>query len=620
MRKIFMTMAMAGARPRRVRFLGNGVERLMLIRRGPMTTSVISNCSSSSSISTSANTSTHDVFNVVPPLSGHSIFGGDRALKERGEQRLEGELLGAVDKYGILCGSAAALAHAARANANSPVLETHTAQGERVDRVEYDPSYAALMRGAFKGGVANISWQDPDREGGHVARAMLSLMHYQLESGTSCPLTMTHSGVPPLLASGNDFARQVGEKAARGSTYDARDIPVSEKSSATLGMSMTEKQGGSDVRANTTTARPCSASSSGNGEEFLLTGHKWFTSAPMSDAFLTLARIDGDEDLSCFLVPRWLPSGSKNDGLQFQRLKNKLGDRSNASSEVEYRDAFGILLGDKGRGVPTIIEMVSLTRLDCVLGSAGLQRQAAMRAFHHASHREAFGAPLIDQPIMQSVLADLAVESEANVAVAMRLASAFDAQYADSNQDEARFARLAVAISKYFVCKRSPAFIAEALECHGGNGYVEDSGMPRLFRQSPLNSIWEGSGNVICLDVLRALSKDAKAAALLFGEIDKARGRSASLDALSDGLQSEIRAGGGVSSLAHTRHFVDRMAIAFAASTLLEDADRGIGCDDVADVYIKSRIGGGCCGHVGSFPSSVDPAALTRIVSDSFPK
>jgi putative acyl-CoA dehydrogenase len=362
--------------------------------------------------------------------------------------------------------------------------------------------------------------------------------------------------------------------------YDPRNVPIEAKKGATIGMSLTEKQGGGDVRANSTIAMPVSAQNSGNGDMFTLVGHKWFTSAPMSDAFLTLAQTEEHPNSpSCFLVPRWLPDGTKNKGFNIMRLKDKIGDRSNASSEVEYNDAYGFMIGEPGRGVPTIIEMVVHTRLDCTIGSAALMRHAAQQAAHHTSERKAFGARLIDQPVMRSVLADLAVESEAAVATWVRMAQAFDAG-ASASQEEHLFRRIATAVSKYWVCKRAPAMVFESLECFGGNGYVEEGPMARLFRQSPLNSIWEGSGNVISLDIVRALQKEEVGHAMV-NELEKARGCDKHLDSLLDNIKDNIFKPMEVGP----RYLADQLALALQANILLRD-----GNPKVAEAFCALRL------------------------------
>ncbi|MGH9061041.1 MAG: acyl-CoA dehydrogenase family protein, partial [Acidimicrobiales bacterium] len=379
------------------------------------------------------------------------------------------------------------------------------------DRVDYHPSYHRLMEGAVAAGLHAAPWAD-DRPGAHVARAAGFYVWSQVDAGHGCPISMTYSVLPALRAR-PDLLDEWGPRLT-SSSYDPAFAPAAAKAGALAGMGMTEKQGGSDVRANMTRAEP-----SGSHGAHRLTGHKWFCSAPMSDLFLVLAQTAGG--LSCFLVPRFTPDGERN-GLRFQRLKDKLGNRSNASSELELERAWGVLVGEEGRGVRTILEMVNHTRLDCVIGAASGMRQAVAQAVHHAAHRSAFGSALIDQPLMANVLADLAVESEAATVTMLRLARAYDQTAGDAH--EAAFRRLGTAVAKYWTCKRQPAFVAEALECLGGNGYVEESIMPRLFRESPLNGIWEGSGNVICLDVLRAMAREPTSVEAFLAEVSLAGG------------------------------------------------------------------------------------------------
>src|SRR3954465_7437516 len=429
---------------------------------------------------------THEVTNQVPPLTGHDPVAGDTVLVEAARRHADDAALASLAELGRLAGSEQAQEWGRLANENPPNLRTHARYGHRIDEVEFHPAWHELLRTAVEHGLAGAPWAD-EGPSAHVRRAAGYLGWTQVEMGHGCPVTMTYAVVPALRRTPDLAAGYEPGLTARAYEFGLTD-PMS-KPGLIAGMGMTEKQGGSDVRANTTRAVPRPDGT------YALTGHKWFTSAPMSDLFLVLAQLD--EGVSCFLVPRVLPDGSRNV-FRVQRLKDKLGDRSNASSEVEFDGTTGWLVGEPGRGVPAIIEMVNMTRLDCVLGSASTIRAALTQAIHHADHRSAFGALLADQPLMQNVLADLAVESEAATGLAIRLAAAVDA-------GEQAFLRLAGAAAKFWVCKRTPAVVAEALEVLGGNGYVEDSGLPRLYRQAPLNSIWEGSGNVIALDVLRAL-------------------------------------------------------------------------------------------------------------------
>src|SRR3954470_5243885 len=454
---------------------------------------------------------THQVTNQVPPLSGHDPIAGDTALAEACLRHADAATLDSLADLGRLAGSEQAQEWGRLANEDPPRLRTHDRFRHRIDEVEFHPARHEPMRTPVEHGLAGAPWASSSGHA-HVRRAVGYLGWTQVEMGHGCPVTMTYAAVPAL--------RRAPELAARyepGLTARAYAFGLTEptgKPGLVAGMGMTEKQGGSDVRANTTHAV---AQADGSHR---LTGHKWFTSAPMSDLFLVLARLE--EGGFRFLVPRVLPDGSRNV-FRLQRLKDKLGDRANASSEVEFDGTTGWLVGEPGRGVPTIIEMVNMTRLDCVLGSAATVRAALTQAIHHAGHRWAFGALLIDQPLMQNVLADLAVESEAATALAIRLAAAVDG-------GEHAFLRLAGAAAKFWVCKRAPAVVAEALEVLGGNGYVEDSGLPRLYRQAPLNSIWEGSGNVIALDVLRAMGRSTDSLAAVTAEIDVARGNDPRVD------------------------------------------------------------------------------------------
>jgi putative acyl-CoA dehydrogenase len=431
----------------------------------------------------------HEVLNQPPPLVDYNLFSTDRTLRTAVAREGAGWACAALEDFGRLMGSAEAIEWGKQANENPPVLHTHDRYGNRRDEVEFHPAWHNVMRASIEAGVHNLPWANP-RSGAHAARAAFAMLASQNEAGHVCPLSMTYSAVPVLRR--NEAIAAEWEPRIYSMHYDDSFRPASEKRGALIGMAMTEKQGGSDVRANTTRAEKI------HDDEYAIHGHKWFCSAPMCDAFLVLAQAPGG--LTCFFLPRWTPDGRKN-AFYLQRLKPKLGNRSNASSEVEFHGAWARRIGEEGRGVATIIEMVHHTRLDCVMASAALMRQALVQALHHARHRRAFGKLLIDQPLMRNVLADLALESEAATLLLMRIARAFD-------EGDRPFARLAVAAAKYWTCKRTPAHVAEALECLGGNGYVEESMMPRLYREAPLASIWEGSGNVIALDVLRAIKKE----------------------------------------------------------------------------------------------------------------
>jgi putative acyl-CoA dehydrogenase len=531
---------------------------------------------------------THDVTNQVPPLVGHDLA-DDPALLEGLEREGAAWAAEEVHELGRLAGTRQAQEHGRLANEHPPVLRTHDRYGNRIDEVEFHPAWHELMRTAVAHGLHAAPWAR-DREGAHVARAAKFYV-WRVDAGHGCPISMTYAAVPAL--------RQAPELAERyeplltSGSYDFGLRAPLTKSGLLAGMSMTEKQGGSDVRANTTRAVP-----SADGG-YRLTGHKWFTSAPMCDVFLTLAQAPGG--LTCFLVPRVLPDGSLNP-LRLMRLKDKLGNRSNASSEVEYDEAVAWRVGDEGRGVRTIIEMVNMTRLDCVIGAAGGMRHGLIEAVHHASHRSAFGRYLVDQPLMRNVLADLAVESEAATVLMTRLAGATD-RSVRGDDTESAFKRLALAVGKYWVCKRAPAHAAEALECLGGNGYVEDSGMPRLFRESPLNSIWEGSGNVAALDVLRAMTREPQAVDAFFAELDAAAGSDARLDEAVRSLRTTL--GDPADAEARARRIVELMALTLQGALLVRH-----GHPAVADAFCASRLGGDWGRAFGTLPSGLDLATL----------
>ncbi|MFD3517535.1 acyl-CoA dehydrogenase family protein [Streptomyces sp. NPDC058657] len=536
---------------------------------------------------------THTVTNQPPPLVGYDVFGADRALHEAVERHTDAavldEVCGELSTLGKAAGSAQAQEWGAQANENPPKLHTHDRYGNRIDEVEFHPSWHRLLGHAVSAGLTN-AWGRP---AGHVRRAAGFLVWTQAEGGHGCPVSMTHAAVPALRADPSLAA--FWEPRLTSSVYGQELLPAVAKPGALFGMGMTEKQGGSDVRANTTEALPIDGGAAG---EYVLTGHKWFCSAPMSDGFLVLAQAPGG--LSCFLVPRVLEDGTRNT-FRIQRLKDKLGNRSNASSEVEFEETWGRLVGEEGRGVRTIIGMVAATRLDCVLGSAALMRQAVAQATHHAAHRRAFGGELIDKPLMRNVLADLALESEAATALALRLAAAYDS---DSEQDRALL-RLAVPAAKYWVTKRCTPVAAEALECLGGNGYVEESGMPRLLREAPLNSIWEGSGNVQALDVLRALQREPMALNAFLTEVGQARGADHRLDGAIKGLLTELADLDGIEGRA--RRLVERMALVLQGSLLVRWAP-----PEVADAFCASRLGGDWGAAFGTLPASLDLGAVVE--------
>ena len=466
--------------------------------------------------------------NQPPPLENYNLFESDVALREAvrryGCQWIEPEAYA----FGELLGRPETLQLGIQANRFPPELRTHDRFGNRIDEVSYHPAYHALMRLGVEARTHALPWLQ-SRSGAHVARAALVMLRHQVDEGTSCPLTMTFAAIPSLRRQA-EVVRE-WESPALSAIYDSRSIPAPQKGGVLFGMAMTERQGGSDVRSNTTRAKPISAG--GPGGEYTLTGHKWFCSAPMCDAFLVLAQ--APRGIACFFLPRWRPDGSRN-AFHLQRLKDKLGNRSNASSEVELTGAWALMIGEEGRGISAIMEMVRHTRLDCALGSAAAMRKAVAEATFHAAHRMAFGKLLIDQTLMRNVLADLCLESEAATALAMRLAHAFDRS--EENPAEKGFARAATAITKFWVTKRAPILVAEALECLGGNGYVEESPLPRLYRDAPLNSLWEGAGNIQCLDVLRSINKDPDVLDALKGEL--ATAVSPEMEATSSGARSSI--------------------------------------------------------------------------------
>ncbi len=513
---------------------------------------------------------THVVENQPLALPAYNAWTTDPALQN------------AVERNGGGWGAAALAAHGAttggvmmelgdQANRNKPVLRSFDRYGRRIDEVEFHPAYHQLMRHAMQAEVHNFSWRHQDDAGAHVVRAGLIYLNGQPDSGTNCPLTMTHA-VVPALRNAPALARTWLPHLLKAD-YDPQVAPVAAKAGCTFGMGMTEKQGGSDVRRNTTRALP---QPDGTYE---LVGHKFFFSAPMCDAHLVLAQAEGG--LSCFLMPRVLPDGTLN-AVRIQRLKDKLGDWSNASSEVEFQGATAWLIGEEGRGVPVIIEMVALTRLDCMLGSAAIMRQALVQAIHHTRQRSAFGRLLSDQPLMQNVLADLALESEASVALAMRVARAVDAAQRDPG--EAAFARIATAIGKYWVCKRAPGFVNEAQECLGGIGYVEENILPRLYRQAPLNSIWEGSGNVQCLDVLRALRREPETREALFAELQGVKGENRALDGQIAWLKAAFDDHNSLEG--RSRAVVERTATVLQAAQLIMAAP-----DRIGDLFAEARLG-----------------------------
>jgi len=533
---------------------------------------------------------TYEVLNQPPPLVEYNLFTTDSALAAAVEREGAAWSRPRLEEFGQVLGHEEVIRWGFQANEHAPELETHDRFGNRRDEVEFHPTWHELMRLSIRYGLHCLPWSD-QREGAHVARAALLVLAAENEAGHICPVSMTYASVP-VLRSEPDVARE-WEPSVLSTQYDPRFRPRGEKRGALIGMAMTEKQGGSDVRANSTRAAPV------GGREYRITGHKWFCSAPMCDAFLVLAQAPGG--LTCFLLPRWTPENEPNR-LYIQRLKRKLGNRSNASSEVEFDGAWAERIGEEGRGIATIMEMVQHTRLDCCIGSTALMRRALVEAVHHARHRAAFGRLLADQPLMRSVLADLAIESEAATLLTMRLARAFDARSSDKR--EHAFARLATAVAKYWICKRAPAHTAEALECLGGNGYVEESILARLYREAPVNSIWEGSGNVICLDVLRAIRKEPEGVDAVLAEIRLAQGTDRRLD---DGIrQLESILAGPLEETAE-RHLTGLMAALLEASLMVRCSSAA-----AADAMCTSRLGPGCDRAFGTLGSGVD----TKVILD----
>jgi putative acyl-CoA dehydrogenase len=537
---------------------------------------------------------THEVFNQPRVLQDYNLFEQDTALQEAVAREGAADASADVRRFGAWAGSASTIDLGFQANANKPVFDTHDRFGHRIDQVNFHPAYHQLMAKAVEEGLHSSPWIHPG-QGSHAARAAKYYMHSQVEAAHCCPITMTFAAVPSIRKQPELAA--IWEHKILASQYDPSNRPDGEKSSATIGMAMTEKQGGSDVRANTTRAHAIGAE--GPAQAYELVGHKWFVSAPMCDAFLILAQTRSG--LSCFLMPRWRPDGSKNPW-QIQRLKNKMGNVANASSEVELRGALAWMVGEEGRGVPTIIEMVAMTRFDCMIGSSAGMRQAVAQATHHCRHRTAFGQRLSAQPLMQNVLADLALESEAALAYTMRIARSLDNQHLEH---ERLLARLATPVGKYWICKRTPNHAYEAMECLGGNGVMEDCIMPRLLRESPVNAIWEGSGNVQCLDTLRALQKEPETLDAFFKEAAEAKGADHRFDLFLAQLQNDFA---DISDFQYrARNLVDRLALVMQASLLLRHSDKA-----VADAFCASRLQSNGGMNYGNLPSGTDPGAILK--------
>ena len=513
---------------------------------------------------------THKVFNQSPILENIDLFEIDKPLQLMLKQAHVNWGLSMVRDYGKTMGSQQMMENGRLANKYTPVFETHNARGFRTDEVEFHPAYHELMAQGIKNGLHALPWSE-QRSGSHLVRMALFYLHAQNEAGTCCPITMTFACIPALQKHFPKAEEWIPKILSRA--YDPSNLPYFEKRGLTIGMAMTEKQGGSDVRANTTEAKP--VDKSGPGELYQLTGHKWFCSAPMSDAFLTLAQTA--QGISCFLFPRWLPDGTKNN-FRIQRLKDKLGNRSNASSEIEFDGALAWLMGEEGKGVSVILEMVALTRYDCMIGSSALMRRGLTEVLHHIQHRKAFGYFLVDQPLMQNVVADLCLESEAGMAMTYRTALCLEN---GTKEEERLLLRLLTPIGKYWITKRSIPFLGEAMECLGGNGYVESGVLPRLYREAPVNAIWEGSGNVQCLDVIRAVTKSPAALDILINELESAKGNLPTYDSFIEKLNSSL----SQLSESQARYFVEQLSKATQAAALIK-----LGRSHIAEAYCQSRL------------------------------
>jgi putative acyl-CoA dehydrogenase len=548
-----------------------------------------------------ANLPTHEVTNMPPYIGDQDLWVDDQALREGVFREGGGWAEGHLADFGKATGTAENFEKGELANRHHPELKPYDRHGMRINQVDYHPAYHDLMGHAIENQVPNFAWKH-QRAGGHVAHTALTYMMNQVEGGLMCPMAMTYSAIPPLRATPDIADEWIPRLLA--TSYDRRDIPVEQKTGATMGMFMTEKQGGSDVRANSTKARPIGGAT-GTGAEYRLTGHKFFCSAPMCDAFLTLAYSEGG--LSCFLVPRWTRDGERNT-LMIQRLKDKLGNRSNASSEIEMQDTWGVMVGDEGRGVRTIIDMVQYNRFYCASSSSGLMRQALVQALHHTTHRSAFQKKLVQQPLMRNVLADLTLETEAAIAFTLRLGRAIDE--APKDESAAALARIGTAIGKYWICKRAPGHTAEALECLGGPGYIEESMMPRLYREAPLNSIWEGSGNVMCLDVLRAMTREPAAISAFLSELEAARGGNTLLDTAIDDLKEDLSDPEEIELRA--RGVTERMAVTLQGALLVRHAP-----SSVSDAFCASRLGERWTGAYGALPRGVDFESIIRRASNA---
>lgn len=541
-----------------------------------------------------ANLPTHDVINMPPHMGDQNLWADDRALRQWTQAQGGGEHTEHLAHVGRQAGLDETFENADQANRHGPELRAFDRYGMRINAVEFHPAYHDLMHLAISNKVHNFAWHN-EGKAGHVGQSVLTYMFSQPEGGVMCPMAMAYSVVPSLRTTPAVEAEWMPRMLS--TDYDRRDIPAGEKTGAMIGMFMTEKQGGSDVRTNSTVAVPMSGAT-GIGADYLLTGHKFFCSAPMCDAFLVLANTEG-MGISCFLVPRWRPDGTRN-ALFLQRMKDKLGNRSNASTEMEFQDTHGVMVGEEGRGIRTIIEMVTGNRLYCAMSSAGIMRQALVQALHHTSNRSAFQKRLIQQPLMKNVLADMAIEVEAALALGLRVARAMDNQ---SDAAEAMLARIGTAVAKYWNTKRCPALVCEALECHGGPGYVEESIMPRLYREAPLNSIWEGSGNVMGLDVLRVMNREPETIVAFMAEVERARGNDDRLDRAIDDLREELNDRSGIE--ARMRIITEMMALTLQGALLIRH-----GPANVAEAFCASRLAPRYRGAFGTLPKSVDLDAL----------
>ncbi len=544
---------------------------------------------------------THEVLNMPPHMGDQNLWSDDQALREWAISQGGTDHIAHMAHVGQLAGLDETFDKANQANRHGPELRAFDRYGMRTNAVEFHPAYHDLMDLAISNKAHNFAWHN-EGNAGHLGQSVLTYMFCQPEGGVMCPMAMAYSAAPSLRTTPSIEKEWMPR--ILSTEYDRRDIPADEKSGALIGMFMTEKQGGSDVRANSTTAMPLGIAT-GIGADYLLTGHKFFCSAPMCDAFLVLANTD-DMGISCFLVPRWRPDGQRNN-LFIQRMKDKLGNKSNASTEMEFQDTYGVMVGEEGRGIRTIIEMVTGNRLYCAMSSAGIMRQALVQALHHTANRSAFQKRLIQQPLMKNVLADMAIEVEAALALGLRIARAMDES---DDPASASLARIGTAVAKYWNCKRCPTLVVEALECHGGPGYVEESIMPRLYREAPLNSIWEGSGNVMGLDVLRAMTREPDAISIFLSEVEKAKGNNANLDRTIEDLKAELNEPIGLES--RMRYVTELMALTLQGSLLLRHAPTA-----VSDAFCASRLAPRYRGAFGTLPSGID---LDAIIERALPR